>query len=107
MALNLFFNMLNTGSQEREELKDTAPCHIPHLQDAKFELELYLTEYRNGIEIVCVYLAELFHPPMIEEIMGMYVSLLERVTAAAGRPVGAFRRQGRGRKLRRSRLDRP
>ena len=105
--ISVFFNMLNTGSQEREELKDTASCHIARLQDAKFELELYLTEYRNGIEIFCVYFSELFHPPMIEEIMGMYVSLLEQVTADADKPIGAFRRQGGGRKLRRSRLDRP
>uniref|UniRef100_UPI0025C6780D condensation domain-containing protein n=1 Tax=Clostridium sp. UBA6640 TaxID=1946370 RepID=UPI0025C6780D len=77
--ISAFFNMLNMGESTREYINDFNCYHIDKVQDIKFELVWYVTEYANGIEIMCDYLLGLFEPLTIEYMMKRYMLLLDKV----------------------------
>jgi non-ribosomal peptide synthetase component F len=74
-----FFNLSNFHDQTQRELENLEYYHIDEVQDVKFDLACYLTEYRNGIEVNCHYLTSLFAPKTIEFIMRKYVWLLDSI----------------------------
>lgn len=77
--ISVFFNMLNMGQSDREELKSLEPYHTEKVQDVKFDLVCYIIEYKNGIQINCNYLSSLFKPARIQYMMTEYVALLENL----------------------------
>ena len=74
------FNMLNFGESEQDDMNDLNFEHIAKTQDVKFDLECYVTEYRNAIQMVCVYNARLFKPKTIEYIMSKYLDYVIKVS---------------------------
>lgn len=100
--INVFLNMLNIGSEKRHSLGDPEPCHIEQVQDTKFDILCYLTEFRDGIEIICHYFRHRFRPAAIEKLMQLYVNLLERIAHDPGRPLKEYRRTGKKRTFRRN-----
>jgi amino acid adenylation domain-containing protein len=54
--------------------------HIQEEQEVKFPLGLFLTEYKNGIDIKWDYQKTMFEPGTIENIAGKYLQLVEDVT---------------------------
>lgn len=74
----IFFNMLNlpVGNTE-EELDSFKGYHIEKVQNAKFNMVIYLTEYKNGIEIVCNYKKSLLRASTIEFMMKEYIRMIE------------------------------
>jgi non-ribosomal peptide synthetase component F len=81
----VFFNMLNITELDRDQLKDLSSYHIESVQDAKFDIACYLREYENGVEINVHYYKALFKPLTIEKMMGMYIKLLENISADPGK----------------------
>ncbi|NIM16367.1 MAG: amino acid adenylation domain-containing protein, partial [Candidatus Aminicenantes bacterium] len=75
--VSVSFNMLNmqdiTGGQQLESFEAS---HVDAVQDVKFELEPYITEYENGIWMWWVYRKSLFEPATIEYIINLYIKLL-------------------------------
>jgi len=78
--ISTFFNMSTFGDVEKQQLTDGGAYHIEDVQDAKFDMVLYLTEYKNGVEINTHYLKALFEPLTIEKIMQKYVKILEGIS---------------------------
>jgi bacitracin synthase 3 len=80
--ISLAFNMLNVheGSEHRE-IRNFASSHRESFADAKYDLELYVSQYKNGIEINCLYKKSLFQPSTIEYIMNVYVRLMDNLSA--------------------------
>jgi len=75
------FNMLNMQDISRGiELDSLESFHLEETQEAKFPLVLYITEYKNGIEIRWEYQKALFKPETIESIAGKYLQLMEEIT---------------------------
>jgi amino acid adenylation domain-containing protein len=75
------FNLLNMQDISREiELDSLESTHIEEKQDVKFDLVLYLTEYKNGIEINWRYQKSLFRPETIESIAGKYLQVMDEIT---------------------------
>jgi amino acid adenylation domain-containing protein len=76
--VSVSFNMLNmqdiTGGQPVESFEAS---HVDAVQDVKFDLEPYITEYENGIRMWWVYRKSLFEPAAIEYIIDLYIKLLE------------------------------
>ncbi len=54
-AINVFVNMLNVYENENEQLLNTESRHVEEGQNIKFDMEFYLVEYANGLEILCTY----------------------------------------------------
>jgi amino acid adenylation domain-containing protein len=79
-GITVFFNMQVAGSQKTLNPEIHSPSHIGRVQDAKFDLVLYLAEYSNGIEINTHYYSELFKPQTIEKIMELYKKIMDSIT---------------------------
>ena len=77
--ISVFFNMLNMGESNSEYIENLNAYHIEKVQDVKFDMVWYATEYANGIQIICNYLLGLFKPSLIEYIMDRYVKLLDAI----------------------------
>jgi amino acid adenylation domain-containing protein len=78
-TISVFVNMLNIAMGKTGTLDDLAEQAIPEVQEAKFELVFYISEFTNGIEIVCNYWSELFEPATVAHLVREIVSLLERI----------------------------
>ena len=77
------FNFISMPDQEIDpeippESRET--LHIQEKQQVKFPLGLFLTEYKNGIDINWDYQKTMFEPGTIENIAGKYMQLVEDVT---------------------------
>ena len=76
----VFFNMLNFGESANENVVGSHAEHIAKTQDVKFDWEWNVTEYLNGIEIICAYNKGLFKPETIEYIMSDYTDYVLKVS---------------------------
>ncbi len=94
--VSVSFNMLNmqdvTGGQR---LSSHEPYHIEETQDIKFDIEAYITEYEDGIDIRWAYRKALFEPSTMEYFVGQYIKLLEFF---ANNPTKSLKDQKAGRK---------
>jgi hypothetical protein len=79
-----FFNMATFGDVNQRRLLDTAWYPIEQVQNAKLELVLYLSEYRNGVEVNVHYYAELFEPATIERLTRRYAAIMDAVSRVGG-----------------------
>jgi len=71
------FNMLNIGNKEAVPLENPDSLHNENIQNVKFDLEPYVCEYNNGIEVIVNYNKDLFKPKTIEYMMEKYRGLIE------------------------------
>ncbi|MCU0290036.1 MAG: amino acid adenylation domain-containing protein, partial [Acidobacteria bacterium] len=78
----------------------TATLEILEVQDAKFDIVLYLQDFKNGIDIVCNYFTGLFLPETIEKVMTKYIRLLEKIALDPGKPVTEYKTETKKRLLR-------
>ncbi|MFC2146102.1 amino acid adenylation domain-containing protein [Acidobacteriota bacterium] len=74
------FNFISMQDIDMEIEPDSlASQHIRERQEVKFPLGLFLTEYKNGIEINWEYQKTMFEPAAIENIAGKYLDLIVEV----------------------------
>jgi non-ribosomal peptide synthetase component F len=99
--VSVFFNMVNTGSTQQENLNNLDSYHLEKVQNAKFDIVFYLTEYRNGIAIDCHYYKNRFKPVTIEKLMEQYKEILDNITGDPSRNLGEYFISGKKRKLKR------
>jgi amino acid adenylation domain-containing protein len=97
--LSVFFNMSIFGNTLNEELTDLAAYHVLDVQNAKFDIVCYLEEYKNGIEINTVYYRELFKPETIEQIMRLYLGILENISTDPGKAVKEYYKTAKRKRL--------
>jgi acyl carrier protein len=100
--LSFFFNMVNTINPHLQVLDNTEAYHLETVQDAKFDIALYLAEYKNGINLVCCYYSQLFMPETIEKMMQMYIHLLKRIAVSPEKQLKEYQGPAKRQKLRRS-----
>ncbi|HLP61074.1 MAG TPA: amino acid adenylation domain-containing protein, partial [Candidatus Deferrimicrobium sp.] len=80
--ITAFFNMLNIGAAADQTIENFESYHIEDIQDTKFPIHCYLTEFKNGIQVECHYFRQLFKPGSIEKMMGIYTRILENISLA-------------------------
>ena len=97
--ISAFFNMLNFAESASEDIKDLNPRHTAKTRDVKFDLEWYVTEYLNGIEINCVYNAGLFKPKRIEYIMSKYIDYVKKVAKNPDKQLKDYFAEGKRRQF--------
>jgi hypothetical protein len=90
--ISVFFNMSIFGEQNQQYLETSAAYHLDFVQDAKFDIACYLTEYKNGIEINTHYYKQLFKPEKIEKLMHLYLKILENISRDQGKKVSDYTR---------------
>ncbi len=100
--LAVFFNMFSMGDAGKKSLTEIGGAyHIAEVQQAKFPMVWYLTEYRDGVEINVHYKKELFKPATIEKIVRRYCRELENVVKGTTVEAGAGIRTEQKRRIRR------
>jgi len=77
----VFLNMPNMGESSREYISDKRDYHTDRVQDIKFDIVCYMTEYADGIELNCHYLKGLYKASRIENLMREYAALLDGIAA--------------------------
>jgi len=85
------FNMLNIGTNETVPLENPHSFHNENIQNVKFEIEPYITEYNNGIEINVNYNKNRFKPENIEYIMEKYRKLIEFFALHPNKQIGQYK----------------
>jgi amino acid adenylation domain-containing protein len=94
--VNVFFNMLNLDDSGLErELVSFEPCHQDESVEVKFDLMMYVTEYKNGMELFCNYKKTVFRPETIASIMERYVKIIEFFSMNPGKRMVDFKRKKR------------
>jgi len=78
--ISVFFNMVNVGISQEERLLDLSSYHIEEVQETKFDIHCYFTEYKNAIQVSCHYFRELFLPGTLERIMRLFSRVLENIS---------------------------
>ncbi|MCP5053604.1 MAG: hypothetical protein GY940_40935, partial [bacterium] len=77
--ISVFFNMSLFRNNDREYLEDFESFHMEFVQNAKFDMVCYLTEYKNGVEINTHYYKKLFQAGKIEKLIRLYLKILENI----------------------------
>jgi surfactin family lipopeptide synthetase A len=88
------FNMLNIQDDTLgRALSSFSPRHGSEEEnkEAKFDLEPFIMEYNNGVEINWMYRKEKFLPKTVEFMANEFHRILEFMTRAPGEPVSAAR----------------
>ena len=91
----VFFNMVNLGNSSPRDHSDFHPLHSEQVQDTKFDLHCYLTEYDGGIIISCHYFKNRFLAGTIEKIAHLYIKILENISAQPGIKIKAYDFKGK------------
>jgi len=89
--ISVFFNMSIFGETPHTNIEEESSTHIPHVQEAKFDIVSYLVEYKNGIAIETHYYKQLFTPQSIEKMIQMYQVLMEEVSQDPKQYIGQYR----------------
>lgn len=89
-GIPVFFNMLNVSNNNRQYLENFESYDSETSQDGKFDLECYITEYKNAVEIRTHYYRELFDFMTIKKVMQMYLKLLEDISTDNDKIVKEF-----------------
>jgi non-ribosomal peptide synthetase component F len=105
-GVNVFFNMLNLSSGTLEiELDSMASYHTDEVIDVKFDLMIYISEYKNGIRLNCNYKKAMFKPSTISSSMEKYLKVIDFFSANPGKGIHEFKSassQGKKRSLKRN-----
>ncbi|UCH96423.1 MAG: hypothetical protein JSV88_06120, partial [Candidatus Aminicenantes bacterium] len=95
------FNMLNmrdmTTAVEMSRL-ESSQNHIESIQDVKFDMEVYITEYENGILLYWTYKKSLYDPMDIQYVAGEYIKLLDFFTGHSKRTFAEYKNTKRKKK---------
>ena len=94
--ISVSFNMGNMQDATAETaLEDFAAYHVDHVQDVKFDMEPYLIEYKDGIDLFWSYKKRLFKPTTIGYMVQQYVNMLDFFTLNPGSSYNAFAAKGK------------
>jgi amino acid adenylation domain-containing protein len=92
----LSFNLLNMQDISlSQELHPFDPHHIDYCQDIKFDMEMYLAEFKNGIAVRLSYKRDLYKHETVKYITGEYIKSLEFFTVNTGKSYQAYRQGGK------------
>jgi len=99
--IQVSFNMLNIVDTERRPRYSLGFHHVEKVQDVKFDIEPYVSEYPDGIYMNWVYRRSLFAPENIEHIVNEYIKLVDFFTAHSKQSYEDFYKRGKKKKLKR------
>jgi len=75
------YNMLNIQESKKEEVGEPfEPGFYTDVKDVKFDMELYISEYRNSIEMFWIFRKAMFGKEAIEYLTTTYSDLLKELS---------------------------
>jgi hypothetical protein len=97
--VTVFFNMLLFTDSYKGDLDNFESYHISHVADAAVEIDIYLKEYQNAIEVTTHYFQGLFKPITIEKTIDLYIEILENISRTPVKKIGQYQATGRKRRI--------
>ncbi|MBA2582533.1 MAG: non-ribosomal peptide synthase/polyketide synthase [Bacteroidetes bacterium] len=76
---SVFFNMLNLDGENHGDLAESKSSFEHHNNKVKFDLNVYASEYNNGLQLTLEYKNELFLPQTIEAFSEKFKQILEQL----------------------------
>jgi len=76
VSLNML-NIQDTAAHLQMEAFKSPQQHMENVQDVKFDIEVYISEYENGLLLYWAYKKSLYDPIDIEYIVGEYIKLVD------------------------------
>jgi amino acid adenylation domain-containing protein len=96
------FNMINIyGNRETASLKNLESFHTPEIQNVKFDIEPYVQEFSNGIEIDVSYNRDRFKAENIEYMMTTYRKIIEYFAVGPHKRLKDFKEERKRRSFKR------
>jgi iturin family lipopeptide synthetase B len=89
----LLFNMFSLNEsalQQKLEASELEPYHIANVQDAKFEMVIFVAEYKNAVQVDCQYWKAVYKKERIHYMMQKYLGVLKAVAADPSRPIKQY-----------------
>jgi len=77
--ISVFLNMLNMEDTEKKEISNKDAYGIEEMKEIKFDMTFYLSEYSDGIELMCTYKKAIFKESRIVSMLAMYSQLLGKI----------------------------
>ncbi|MCX6584872.1 MAG: amino acid adenylation domain-containing protein, partial [Candidatus Aminicenantes bacterium] len=91
--ISVTFNMLSMrGSLAADELEPIENAHVENSVEVKFDLEPYITEYKNGLQIYWSYKKNMFRPGTIAYIANEYIKISDFLAVNAGKSYLDYRK---------------
>lgn len=97
--IQVFFNMFNMQDASTEMDINTDDFHMATVNDAKFDLVMYVTEYKNGIEIKCHYRNPIFEKETIEKMMAQFLVQVDNILEDPSKKIEQYKSKKRKRLL--------
>jgi non-ribosomal peptide synthetase component F len=92
------FNMFNNYTITRSApLENPGSFNILEMQNVKFDFELYVMEYRNGIEANAAYNKNLFKADNIRQMMDKYCRSIELIAMDPYKKIRDYKEEKKGR----------
>ncbi|MCK5059263.1 MAG: amino acid adenylation domain-containing protein, partial [Candidatus Aminicenantes bacterium] len=93
------FNMLNILKKTGRPRDSFEPYHIEEVQDVKFDLEPYVSERPDSIDMYWVYRRNLFKPENIEHIVNEYIKIIDFFTGNSHQSYEDFHKRVKKKKI--------
>jgi non-ribosomal peptide synthetase component F len=104
--INVSFNMVNVQETTAGPPgESSSPRHVVDSQDAKFDLELYVSEYQQGLGLQWSYKKTLFRPETIEYLNGEYTRIMAYMSRDKNRCFQDYLDQYQERKFKKRKRD--
>ena len=97
--INIQISNPQKKSKEKKENDFFTPFHIDSVCDVRFELEAYVTENKNSIDIWWFYQKSLFNPSFIEIFVNDYMRLVKFFILNPERTYEHFKSHGKKQKF--------
>jgi amino acid adenylation domain-containing protein len=89
--ISVMYNMFNMNRETAQiELSNTESGHMEKVPDAKFDVELYIMQYKNGIDVQCHYRKEKYKKERIQRMMSEYRELARNIARDPGKKIGQY-----------------
>ncbi len=76
------FNMFNLENNTANlDIESFGPVHRENVQDVKFDIVMYVSQFKNGIEFQCHFRKQRFPLERIEYMMREYLKVIDKIAA--------------------------
>ena len=94
------------GGSSQKTVEPFQPVHMDQVQDVKFDIELYLTQYKNAVHMNWAYKKNLFKPEALAHMATQFTQLLDYFSQNPGQSL-SHQRADTAKPVKKRRLGRP
>jgi hypothetical protein len=87
----VMFNMINANASRPVEVQNPGgPYHLDQYPGGKFDIDFHVIEYKNGIDIRCIYRKRWFRRQQVKYLLQQYLDLMEKIAGDPVKKIGDY-----------------